>query len=235
MRELTQREKRTVRLGGAAVAVYLVGLAGYQGWKSFSKQRSDYQQLARQAQSLRQQVQPYETKVLLVKKLMEDLRLDPARLARATVVADASAAIQKAALGSGIMVGPVREEYARGASQELATIRLEANGPVAAVMGFLNRLESLGYPLILDSVQISSAMARPGGGMGPGGPMSPMGPMGPMGPGGPMSAGGAIGPGGPMGGGGPMPQMGPPGMLKLSLTIVVLNFEQWKNQETPNA
>jgi hypothetical protein len=32
-----------------------------------------------------------------------------------------------------------------------------------------------------------------------------------------------------------MPRMGPPGMLKLSLTIVILNFEQWKNEEMPNA
>jgi hypothetical protein len=32
-----------------------------------------------------------------------------------------------------------------------------------------------------------------------------------------------------------MSPMGPPGMVKLSLTIVILNFELWKSEEMPNA
>jgi hypothetical protein len=220
MRELTAREKRTVRLGLAVVVIYLACFGGLQGWKSFSKKRADYQQLVRQAQSLRQEIQPYESKVLLVRKLMENFHLDPAKLTNRTVVAEASAAIQKAAMTSGVMVGAVREEYARGSTKELAIIKLEGNGPVPAMMAFLYRLESLGYPLIVDSVQIGSETGRPGGPMGPGGPMVATGPTGPSGPMAAMEA---------------MPRMGPPGMLKLSLTIVILNFEQWKNEEMPNA
>ena len=151
---------------------------------------------------------------------MENFHLDPAKLTNRTVVAEASAAIQKAAMTSGVMVGAVREEYARGSTKELAIIKLEGNGPVPAMMAFLYRLESLGYPLIVDSVQIGSETGRPGGPMGPGGPMVATGPTGPSGPMAAMEA---------------MPRMGPPGMLKLSLTIVILNFEQWKNEEMPNA
>ena len=202
MRELTAREKRTVRLGLAIVVVYLACFGGLEGWKSFSKTRTDYQQLVRQAETLRQELQPYESKVPLVRKLMENFRLDPASLTNSTLVAEASAAIQQAAMASGVMLGAVREESARGSMKELATIKLEGNGPVPAVMTFLHRLQSLGYPLIVDSVQIGSESGRPGG---------------------PVAAMGA------------MPRMGPPGMLKLSLTIVILNFEQWKNEETPNA
>ncbi len=226
MRELTAREKRTVRIGLAAIVIYVALFVGLQGWKSFSKKRSDYQQLVKEAQNLKQEIQPYESKVLLVKKLMENFHLDPAKLNKATVVAEASAAIQKAALTGGVQVGAVREEYTRGSAKELATIKLEGNGPVAAVLGFLSRLEGLGYPLIVDSVQIGSESGRPGGAMGA---MGPSGTMGPMGPGGPTLPMGAMG---PMGGMGPM---GPPGMVKLSLTIVILNFEQWKSEEVPNA
>ena len=214
MRELTAREKRTVRIGAAAIVIYLALFLGVQGWKSFSKKRSDYQQLVKEAQNLKQEIQPYESKVLLVKKLMENFHLDPAKLNKATVVAEASAAIQKAAMTGGVQLGAVREESARGSTKELATVKLEGGGQVAAVLGFLSRLESLGYPLIVDSVQIGSETVRPAGmpgPMGPGGPTVPMGAMG--------ATGG----------------MGPPGVVKFSLTIVILNFEQWKSEEVPNA
>jgi len=47
-------------------------------------------------------------------------------------------------------------------------------------------MQALGYPLVIDSVQISSEAARPG-------------------------------------------------MMKLSLTIVILNYENWKNPEATHA
>ena len=220
MRPLSNRETRTVRLGVAVILIYLACFGGWQGWKSFSKKRSDYQQLVKQAQALRREIQPYETKALVVKKLMERYRLDPARLNRATVVAEANAAIQKAATSGGVQVGTIREEYARGSAKELATIKVEGSGPVSAVASFLYRLEGLGYPLIIDAVQIGSDTGR-----SPGLP-SPAGPGGPMGPQGPMPSMGPVG---------PMSPMGPPGMVKLSLTIVILNFDLWKNEEMPNA
>ena len=52
-------------------------------------------------------------------------------------------------------------------------------------MATLHRLETLGYPLILDSVQISSDPTKPG-------------------------------------------------MIKLNLTIIILDFEQWKKEEPRN-
>ena len=214
MRALTSRERRTVRLGLAAMVVYLAFFGGLQGWKSFSKKRTDYQQLVRQAQNLRRDIQPYESKVLLVKKLMGDFHLDPTKLVPATVVADASAAIQKAASTAGVQVGPVREETARASAGELATIRLDGVGPVPAVMALLYHLQRLGYPLIVESVQINSPTGRPPGAMGP---MAPMGAMPPRGAVPPMGA------------------MGPPGMVKLSLTIVILDFTQWHNEEPPHA
>ncbi len=185
MRTLTPHEKRTVRFGAAAIALYLLLFGGFQVWKYFAKTRADYQQLLSQADGLKQEVRLYDDRVLVLKKLMESLRLDPARLSRTSVVAEASLAIQKAATSGGVQVGPVRESPARPSSKELASVQMEGTGPVPAVMGLLSRLESVGFPLIIDSVQLTPDMR--------------------------------------------------PGQLKLNLTILILDFDQWTKEGAPHA
>jgi hypothetical protein len=71
-------------------------------------------------------------------------------------------------------------------------------------MGLLHKLQTLGFPLIIDSVQLTQPSAGGGGGGPPGMP-----------------------PGMPRGG-------GPPGALKINLTIILLNYDQFK-AEGPNA
>jgi hypothetical protein len=185
MRTLTHREKRTIRLGAAGIAVYLLIFGGLQVAKVFGKRHEDYQQLVKQAEALKQEVRLYEDRSLAVKRMMESFRMDPARLYRTSVVAEASAAIQKAAMGGGIQLGPVRESPARPSSKELASMQIEGTGPVPAVMGMLSRLESVGYPLIIDTVQLTPDMR--------------------------------------------------PGQLKVSLTILILDFDQWKKEASPHA
>jgi hypothetical protein len=186
MRTLTSREKRTLRIAGIGIGIYLVLYGGFLLWRSAETKRSDYRQLLAEARDLRREIQPYEGKTLVTKKLMEEFRLDPARLARASVVAEASAAIQKAATSGGLQVGPIRESQARPSAKELASMQFEASGPVPAVLGLLHRLQSLGYPLIVDSVLIT-------------------------------------------------PETIKPGQAKLNLTIVILDFDQWKAEGRPNA
>ena len=185
MRTLTPHEKRTVRFGAAAIAIYLLLFGGFQVWKYFAKTRADYQQLVSQADRLKQEVRLYDDRVLVLKKLMESLRMDPARLSRTSVVAEASSAIQKAAMSGGVQVGPVRESPARPSSKELASVQMEGTGPVPAVMGLLSRLESVGFPLVIDSVQLTPDMR--------------------------------------------------PGQLKVNLTILILDFDQWTKEGAPHA
>ena len=185
MRTLTPHEKRTVRFGAAVIVIYLLLFGGVKVWKYFARCRADYQQLVSQADRLKQEVRLYDDRVLVVKKLMESLRLDPAKLSRTSVVAEASSAIQKAALSGGVQVGPVRESPARPSSKELASVQLEGTGPVPAVMGLLNRLESVGFPLIIDAVQLTPDMR--------------------------------------------------PGQLKVNLTILILDFDQWTKEGAPHA
>ncbi len=186
MRSLTPSEKRTIRLGGICIAGYLLVFGGYQTWKFLERKRADYLQLVKQAGALKQEIQLYQAKKETAQKLMEGFKLDPASLSSTTAVAQASLAIQQAALGSGIQVGPVRESPARPANKELASVQLECTGPVPAITGLLNRLEGVGFPLVIETVQITAEPTKPG-------------------------------------------------QIKLNLTVVILDFDQWKKGEVPNA
>jgi hypothetical protein len=186
MRTLTDREKRTIRLGAIALVAYLILFAGLRTWKALETKRSNYQQLVTEAQRLRRELQPYENRVLLAQKLRETFHIEPRNLSRASVVADASAAIQKAATGGGMQLGPIRESPARSSAKELASMQLEGTGPVPAAMSLLQRLEVLGFPLVIDTVQITPDPAKPG-------------------------------------------------MVKLNLTIVILDYTQWNAEEKPHA
>lgn len=184
MPNLTPRDRRTIRIAAIAITIYLVLFGGFRVWRSLEAKRSEYQKLVAQANQLAAEVQPYRGRVEVVETLMETFQLDPMKLNRSSIVADASAAIQKSATGSGIQIGPIRETPSRASSKELASMQIEGTGPVTAVMGFLHNITTLGYPLVVDSVQINGDNK--------------------------------------------------PGSVKVSLVIIILDFEQWK-VEVPNA
>ena len=125
------------------------------------RQHAAYLKLAAEAQELKQESNVYPDRVAMVKKLMDDFQLDPATLVKGSVMAEASAAIQKAANSGGVKPGPIRESPGKTSKKELGTIQFEGAGPVAAVMSLLHRLPLLGYPLVIDSVQITSDPMRP--------------------------------------------------------------------------
>ncbi len=143
--------------------------------------------LAREAQKIHLELVTQESKVLKVVKLRKLFQMDATKLSKSTLVGQASAAIQTAAASSGLALGPIRESSGRSASKELSTMQLEMAGPAPAILAILQRLPTLGFPLFIDSVQISQDPSKPG-------------------------------------------------LTKLNLTLVILDFEQWKNEEeTPNA
>jgi len=186
MRTLSDREKRTIRVAAWGVGIYLVLFVAFVVWQKLEKQRSDYRGLSKQANEMRQVLKVYETRAAVAQKLMNDFHMDPAKLSRVSVVADASAAIQKAAKNGGLQVGTIRESPARASAKELATVQFEGTGPVPAVLSLLGRLESLGYPLVVDSVLFTPESSRPG-------------------------------------------------HVKVNLTIVILDFDQWKTEAVHHA
>src|SRR3974390_1497810 len=120
MRTLNPSEKRTIRFGAAAVALCLIVSGLVQGWKALERQRSQYGAVLRQAQDLKREIKIYTDKAAAAQRLVDTYKLDPMKLRKATEVAEASAAIQKAIASSGVGVGPVRESPARPANKELA-------------------------------------------------------------------------------------------------------------------
>jgi hypothetical protein len=185
MRALTPHEKRTIRIAAAVLGAGLIIVFGQRVWKVVDKQRADYRQLVKESESLRAEIKPYEARVAAISNLMVRFHMDPAKLSKASIVADASAAIQKAAMTGAVALGPIRESPARASSKELAIMQLEGTGQITAILTFLHRLEEVGFPLIVDSVQLN-------------------------------------------------PEMSKPGMVKLSLTITILDFEQWKQEGAPH-
>ena len=184
MPELTLREKRTLHFTITGIFIYLALFGGLKTWRHLEACRAQYEQMITDANRIRRQIQPYENRVLLAQKLKENFHLEPNKLSRTTVVADASRAIQKEAKDRKIQIGPIRETSGRATSKELASMQLEGSGPVVGIMELLQRLPALGYPVIIDAVQLN-----------------------------PESK---------------------PGMLKMSVTIVILDFDQWK-EEVPRA
>ena len=182
MRPLTEHEKRTVRVAGIFIAVYLVLFFGFRVWNYAQKKRREYRLTVVNATALRDWLAVYADKSRAIQDMMEQFRMDPAQLSRTTLVAEATAAIHKSAMGSGIQLGSVRETPSGAAARELSAVQLEGMGPVPSILRFLEGLGTLGFPLVADSLELSPA---PGG----------------------------------------------PGQLKMSVTIVILDFDQWKAKE----
>jgi len=162
MHALSPSEKRTIRIGAVIAGVCLALFCTQQIWKIFSRQNGDYKSLLAEADALRAELKPYKGKTEDVRTLMEKFRMDPNHLSRTSVVAEASAALLKTAASSGVQLGPIRETSARQSNKEIASIQLDCTGQVSNLLGFLHRFESIGYPIIIDSVQLSPEPSKPG-------------------------------------------------------------------------
>jgi hypothetical protein len=162
MPNLTDREKRTVRLAAIGIAIYLACFLSWRGWRAIGAGAADTAKLAARVATAEAELATYENKVLLFEKLSETYRLDPRKLDRESLVANASAAIQTAARESGIRIGPMRENAGRASGRELASIQFEATAAVTNTLGLLHRVPMLGYPILVDTVQFTPMPQPPG-------------------------------------------------------------------------
>lgn len=162
MTTITEREQRTLRIAGIGILLYLTLFFGAKLIKGASSLRAAYDQQVRAAQTLRSEVQTYEVRALRLQRLMEQLQLEPGKVATNSIIAQTSAALQQAAVAGGLQIGSIRESVARSSERELGTIQLDATGLPLSIMSFLARLEHLGFPVIVDAVQLSSEPRGPG-------------------------------------------------------------------------
>lgn len=183
---LTARDRRTLRLAGMGLGAYLLFFCGWTTVNFLGQRRTAYRQLQREAADEKTRLELYDSRVVRLHRLMDAAQMDPAQLSKPRLVARASAAIQQAAMQGGLQMGPIRETMSRGTERELGSIQLEAAGQVTSLTTFLHRLGTLGFPIILDTVQFSSDSMRPG-------------------------------------------------MIKISIALILLDYEQWDAREVPNA
>jgi hypothetical protein len=162
-RQLTPQEKRTIRIAAICVFLYLALFYGPAARNYFTSRREAYDDLVQQARDLRDVIKPYEEKVATATNLMDRFRMDPDKLKRSSVVAEASAAIQEAAASESVAVGPIRETPGRPSAKEAGSIQFEGSGPIPAVMALLHRLDHIGFPVIVDTVQFTPDPSRPDG------------------------------------------------------------------------
>jgi hypothetical protein len=186
MANLTERDKRAIRFGAIALAVCFVVFFGSRTFKAIERSRGEYKDLLVKAQREELELINYETRLAMFEKLRDTYRLDPRSITNETVAAETSAAIQAAARQGGFKLGPMRETAGRSSARELASIQFEGVGPLHAALALIHRIQTLGYPLVIDSVQLTQEGNRPG-------------------------------------------------TLKLNATVIILNFERWKQGDQPDA
>jgi hypothetical protein len=162
MKSLTPSERRTLRLGSIALAIYLVAFFGVKWLRAANAIRDEHRQLSRTATSLKAEVERYQIRAERLARLMNRLQIDPASLRTNTVVGHTSSALQQAAQAQGLQVGSIRESPSRSSERELGSIQFDATGPTQAILAFLARLDSLGVPVVIDSIQCSGNPRGPG-------------------------------------------------------------------------
>ncbi len=162
MRKLTPRERRTIRLGAAGLAVYLVLFYGGRGWKLLEAKREEYSRLSLEAEKLKLEVLREKVKALRLEKLRRDHPVDFKGLRASTLVSDATAAIQKSAQALGLALGTCRETPGRSSGKELSVLQIEGKGPTAGALQFVHGLGFLGFPLVVDWLQIKTKGMQPG-------------------------------------------------------------------------
>ena len=160
--KLSDKDKRTIRFAAIALGIYLVLFFGFKAWKQLENRRAEYRALLQEAELLESQFEAYETKGLLIAKLRGNAGMDISTFSRVKVVGETSEAIQKAAQSGGIKLGQIREAPGNASSGEMASMQMEATGPIQNVLAFLHQLEDVGYPLIVNSVEIQSGQRQPG-------------------------------------------------------------------------
>ncbi len=161
MRQLTPQEKQTIRLATIGLILYLTAFYTPRLWKQLTSGNARQQALAREIQSFEQELPPYENRLLRLEKLRNEIQLKPSTLSSPELIAEASAAIQNSAMTSGIKLGPLRETGSRPSAKELASMRLEAVGPLPNLLQWITQLELLGFPILIDSIQINADPRQP--------------------------------------------------------------------------
>ena len=162
MRTLTPREKRTVQIAAILLGVYLALFYGTGIWRSLESARVEYRGLQASTESLNLKILRAQKKAKRFARLGQTWGIHGDRLEGSTIVTEAREAIERAAKECGVGLGASKETPGRSSSRALRVFQIEGVGKTEAVMGFLHKLRTLGYPLVIDRLNIDTKKMKPG-------------------------------------------------------------------------
>ena len=151
---LSEKDRKTIRYGAAFIGVYLCLFYGGTLLSALEGSRTEYFQQLEEAQRLGELFRTYETKVLKIEKLRHQFRLNVHALSSTNLVGNAGRTIQDLVKQSEFKMGQIRETLGGTGNGLAATFQLEAEGPLKSFMPLLDRLQSTGYPLIIESLTV---------------------------------------------------------------------------------
>lgn len=151
---LSEKDRKTIRYGAMIIVVYLTLFYGRTILSAFESSRVNYFAQLDEAKALEELFSSYENKVLKVEKFREQYQLNVRELSSTNLVGNAGRAIQDLVKESDFKLGQIRETLASGGTASAATFQVEGTGPLKSLMPLLHRLQSTGYPMILDTLSI---------------------------------------------------------------------------------
>ena len=162
MGRLTDRDRRTIKLAGFGLLAYLVLFYGVSTWRYLESCLADHELLRLEASEVGLEVTAELKKWKRFRALREKWTIDLDSLDPKTVVSAAFDAIQTAAGKCGVGLGATQEIARRANAKELRVFQLQGSGATDSVMKFLHNLPRLGYPLVVDRLQVKGVPKKPG-------------------------------------------------------------------------
>lgn len=159
---LSTRDRRTLKYGALFLIIYLPVFSGVKVFKGMEESRREHQLALADLETLKSRFRTYETKLLEIEKLRKQTGIQVDQLDRATVVGLASTALQEKAKSSQLTLGPIRENKGGSQGGVVSTMQLEAFGPIAGLLSFVDGIRSSGFPVIVDDVRMDPFPGKPG-------------------------------------------------------------------------
>jgi len=155
---MNDREKKLVQFTAIGLAVYLILFFGKDYFGILEKKRTDFIQMEKAITSAQVKLRKSANQPLLLEQSRKKLNLEVRSLSSAELVGKTSQAIQQTAKSSGIKIGPLRESSSIG----ISSLKFEANGKAESMLKFLRGIRSCGYPVVIDSMQVTVPEGKKG-------------------------------------------------------------------------
>ena len=162
LESLSEKDRKTLKYGALIIVVYLSLFYGRSILAMFEGSRVQYFEQWEEARDLGDLFASYENKGLKVEKLRHQYQLNVNQLSSTNLVGQAGRSIQELVKQSEYKLGQIRETLGGGGNGIAATFQLEANGPLKSLMPLLHRLQTTGYPLIIESLSLRTDKRKQG-------------------------------------------------------------------------